>query len=134
MNMQVGTTVQEDIVISFADCATMWGNDGLLALSTPAMLGYMEHACVKALQAYLSENLMTVGGSVILYHLAPTPANTQVHIQVELRKVTGKHLSFAFEVYDEQEKVGEGTHERYIVDKARFEERLQRKRITSENL
>ncbi|WP_437573413.1 thioesterase family protein [Sorangium sp. So ce887] len=119
---------QERISVRVEDCASSWGNDGLLAFSTPAMLGYMELACVKALRPHLPAGTMTVGGTVTLQHLAPTPAGTHVELRVALREIDGKRLRFAFTVHDAQEKVGEGIHDRYLVNQGRFEERLQQKR------
>jgi len=128
MNIPSALEFQERIAVEVKDCASSWGNDGLLAFSTPAMLGYMELACVKALQPHLPAGMMTVGGTVTLQHLAPTPAGAYVDIRVELREMDGKRLQFAFTVHDAQEKVGEGVHDRYLVSQPRFEKRLEQKR------
>ena len=128
MELQPGLTAQESIIVSVNDCATQWGNDGLLAFSTPAMLGYMERTCVQALQPYLAGNMISVGTAVTLRHLAPTPISTRITISLVLAEVIGKRLKFNCEIYDQQEKIGEGTHERSLVESARFLETLQRKR------
>jgi predicted thioesterase len=122
-----GLRSREHIVVKEDDCATRWGNEGLLAFSTPALLGHMERICVRALQPYLSEQMMTVGGSVELQHLAPTPAGRAIEIRVELNEIAQNRLRFAFEAYDEHEKIGAGTHDRYLIDRARFLRRLDRK-------
>lgn len=132
MTIPSGLVYQERISVAVADCATSWGNDGLLAFSTPAMLGYMELACVNALRPHLPPGAMTVGSTVTLQHLAPTPAGAHVDIRVELREIDGKRLQFAFTVHDAREKVGEGIHDRYLVNQERFEKRLEQKRASLE--
>src|SRR5262245_56003804 len=127
MTIPLGLASCEHIVVEPADCASLWGNDGLLALSTPAMLGHMERTCVKILQPYLPEAMMTVGSSVTLQHLAPTPIGTRVEIHVAVCAVDGRQLTISFEIHDEHEKIGEGHHQRHIVDRTRFEQRLQLK-------
>lgn len=109
------------------DCASRWGNEGLEAFSTPALIGYMENACVEALEPYLAEGEMTVGASLTMRHLAPTPVGSSVEIDVKLTDVDGRRLTFGFEAYDEEAKIGEGEHERFVVARQRFEELLERK-------
>jgi fluoroacetyl-CoA thioesterase len=112
------------VVVAEADCATRWGNEGLLAFSTPAMLGHMERVCVEALAPLLPAGAMTVGTSATLRHLAPTPAGAEVRIRVRLVEPGDRRLVFAFEADDPWGRVGEGVHERYVVDEASFRERL----------
>jgi fluoroacetyl-CoA thioesterase len=109
------------------DCATRWGNEGLEAFSTPALVGYMENACVTALAPHLAAGEITVGGSLTMRHLAPTPAGSSVEIDVELTNVDGRRLTFRFEAYDDHEKIGEGEHERFVVRRSKFVELLERK-------
>ena len=115
------------VVVAPEDCAARWGNAGLAALSTPALLGHMERACVEALEPHLEAGAMTVGASVNLEHLAPTPVGSTIAIRIDLCRHAGRRLTFRFEVYDNAEKVGEGIHERYVVDRDRFERRLETK-------
>lgn len=118
----------EELSVDESDCATQWGNDGLLAFSTPALLGYMERTCVRALAPYLDPEQMTVGSTATLRHLAPTPAGSSVKISVRLVAIDRKRLEFAFEAWDAHEKIGEGVHERFVVLAAPFHERLDLKR------
>lgn len=122
------------VVVVEADCATRWGNEGLLAFSTPAMLGHMERVCVEALGPRLPAGAMTVGTSATLRHLAPTPAGAEVRIRVRLTEPGERRLLFAFEADDPWGRIGEGVHERHVVDEASFRERLASKGAELERL
>jgi fluoroacetyl-CoA thioesterase len=115
------------MTVALDDCASRWGNEGLEAFSTPALIGYMENACVQALEPYLAEGEISVGASLTMKHLAPTPAGSSVEIDVKLTDVDGRRLTFSFEAYDEEDKIGEGEHERFVVARGKFEELLERK-------
>jgi predicted thioesterase len=128
MPIPADLSLVERLAVREADCATQWGNDGLLAFSTPALLGHMERTCVHALEPYLGGEQMTVGLSATLKHLAPTPAGATVSIAIRLVEADRRRLMFSFEAWDAHEKIGEGTHERFVVSTAPFHERLESKR------
>ena len=113
-------------VVEEADCATRWGNDGLYVLSTPAILGHMEQACVHALSPTLQDGEMSVGVSVRLSHLAPTPLGDTVTYEVSLSRER-RRVDVDFVVTNSRGTVvSEGSHERAVIDKARFLDRLAR--------
>jgi predicted thioesterase len=64
---------------------------------------------------------------VELTHLAPSPVGFIVRIEVEVIAIDGRRINFAFAAFDEREKVAEGMHERYIIDKSRFLKNLEEK-------
>lgn len=96
-------------------------------LATPYMIALMERASQQLAAAYLPEGQSTVGVLVNVRHLAATPQGMEVRIHSELTAVDGRKLTFKVEAYDAAEKIGEGTHERFIIDLARFQEQLKRK-------
>jgi fluoroacetyl-CoA thioesterase len=100
--------------------ASAVGSGGLDVLSTPSLIALMEHAARNAVEHLLVEDQITVGVRVDVRHLAPTPLGEQVRARAELIEVNGRMLVFHVEVFDPQEKIGEGTHERAIVDPARL--------------
>jgi len=104
------------------------GSGSVQVLATPAMIALMERTSHEAVEPLLAQEQTTVGVLVSVRHLAATPLGMEVRIRSELTAVDGRKLTFAVEAFDVAEKVGEGTHERYVIDLARFEERLQRKR------
>lgn len=95
--------------------------------STPSMVLLVERAAIHTIEPYLSAEQRTLGTSVQIKHLAPSFPGQQVRAEVELVEVDRRRLSFRVEVFDEVEKVGEGTHERFIVDPAKYDERVKAK-------
>lgn len=104
------------------------GSGDVSVLATPEMIRLMEKASVAAVDPLLPEGYKTVGIQVNVRHLAATPVNMKVRARAELIEVDGHRLIFHVEAHDEVEKIGEGEHHRMIVDAARFEERVSRKR------
>ena len=96
-------------------------------LATPEMVRLVEQTAIQAVQPLLAPGQTTVGTRVDIAHLAGTPEGMAVTIRVELTAVDRRRLTFRFEVHDEVEKAGEGTHERFIVDGAQRAPRLQAK-------
>lgn len=102
--------------------------DGAVSMfSTPAMIGLMEQAAYNAVTPHLDEGQTTVGTAVDVRHLAATPLGLEVRAHAELTEVDGRRLRFKVAAYDPAELIGEGWHERFVVDEARFRERADRK-------
>lgn len=96
--------------------------------ATIYMISLVEWACVAALAPYLDPHQRTVGTRVEMTHLAATPVGMAVTAEVELVAVEGRRLRFRAFCRDEVEPIGEGFHERTLVDRDRFMARLARKR------
>lgn len=98
-------------------------------LATGFMVGLFEWACIKALKPHLDwPNEQTVGIDVRFSHKAATPPGLTVTVQVILDKIDGKRLSFSIVGHDGVDKISEGTHERFIIDAAKFNEKAATKR------
>src|SRR5713101_4789341 len=95
--------------------------------STPDMIAKMEVVAAALVAPCLSAGQITVGSRNDVTHLAATPIGMHVRVRATLTQVEGRKLTFAVEASDEREKVGEGIHVRYIVDRAKFESRLAQK-------
>ena len=104
------------------------GSGTVAVLATPYMITLMESASLEAVAPYLAPGQSTVGVAVNIRHLAATPLGMEVRVRSELVTVDGRRLTFKVEAFDTVDKVGEGTHERVIIDVARFEERLRQKK------
>jgi len=115
------------MIVTEADTAAHWGSGLVPVLGTPAMVGLMEGAAVQALVGHLPPGRTSVGGRIDVRHLAPTPVGMRVRARAELLKVEGRRLVFRVEAWDEVERIGEATHERFIVDAERFIARAQTK-------
>ena len=101
--------------------------DAIRVLATPDMVRLVEQTAIQSVQPYLKPGQSSVGTTVSIKHLAGTPEGMQVTISVELTEIDRRRLGFKFEVHDEIEKVGEGTHERFIIDRESRLPRLQQK-------
>ena len=96
-------------------------------LATPVMIMIMENAALNAMKPYLEPGQSALGTRVDIRHLAATPAGRLVTGEAEITKVDGRRLEFTIRALDGAEVIGTGTHERMIIDLARFSERLQAK-------
>ena len=100
--------------------AREFGSGGVEAFGTPAMIALMEEASLSMIDPQLKEGQTTVGISVNVKHLAPTPVGDKVTVKATLKDMDGERLVFSVEAHDTQKKIGEGTHERVIVDIYKF--------------
>jgi predicted thioesterase len=100
--------------------ASAMRSGNLDVLATPAMVALMEYAACQAVAGHLAEGQTTVGVSVEVRHLAPTPPGAEVRARAELVEVDGRRLIFRVEAFDTVETIGEGRHERAMVDAARL--------------
>ena len=96
-------------------------------LATMAMVGFVESACLKCIGRHLDPGEHSVGVAVDVSHVAATLVGMEVRAEVELVAVEGRRLTFAVKVFDERELIGEGRHQRAVIDVARFLERVQAK-------
>ena len=115
------------ITVSEADTASRWGSGLVPVYSTPALVGLMEAAAVKALEGQLEAGKTTVGGHIDVHHLAATPVGMTVRARAELTAIEGRKLTFQVEAWDEAEKIGEALHERFLVDTEKFVAKVQAK-------
>jgi predicted thioesterase len=95
--------------------------------STPSMVGLMEHASWNAIADYLSDGETSVGTVVDIKHLAASPIGLDVTARAEVVEVDGRRVRFRVEAHDPSEMIGEGWHERFIVDVERFLGRANQK-------
>ena len=115
-----GLSAELKITVSETDTASQWGSGLVPVYSTPALVGLMEAAAVKALEAALETGQTSVGGHIDVHHLAATPVGMTVRARAELTAIDGRKLTFQVDAWDEVEKIGEALHERFVVDTARF--------------
>ena len=115
-------TVSDDIAISFL------GLESARVLATPFLIMLIEMTARNSLKPLLDDGFDSVGSDVSIRHLAATPIGMEVRFRTELTDVDGRRVRFRVEAHDEKEKVAEGTHERFVVNIARFAERLRAKR------
>jgi fluoroacetyl-CoA thioesterase len=95
--------------------------------ATANMIAFVEWTCVHALAPYLGTDQRTVGTRVEMTHTAATPIGMKVTAEVELVEINGRTLRFKVACRDEKDLIGEGFHERTVIDHARFMARLAQK-------
>jgi fluoroacetyl-CoA thioesterase len=95
--------------------------------ATPMMVTAMENAALNAVRDYLDPGESAVGTAVNIRHLAATPVGHRVMAEAVVTKVDGRRIEFNVTARDEAEEIGNGTHERMVVDMARLAQRLEAK-------
>ena len=119
MTLEPGLVGEYSMQVQESDTASASGGESLPpVLSTPRMISRMENAAHTSILPFLAEGQTSVGTLVNIRHLAATPVGMQVRFRAELVEITGRRLRFKVEAWDEIEKIGEGEHERVVIDRA----------------
>ena len=124
MALTVGMKGEATALVAHENTAASVGAGGVEVFGTPMMIALMENAAWGAVSRDLAEGEVTVGTHVNVSHLAATPLGQQVRAIAELIEIDGRRLVFKVEAVDEKRKIGEGQHERFIVNLERFMKRL----------
>lgn len=125
--METGIKGTCEITVTKDLLASSLGSGGVDVFATPFMIAYMEHTCLKSVEKLVGEGNTTVGTLVNVSHFAATPAGMKVRFESELKDIDRKKLVFSVCAYDEKEKIGEGMHERFIVNEEKFINKVQDK-------
>ncbi|MBQ6372443.1 MAG: thioesterase family protein [Oscillospiraceae bacterium] len=107
--------------------AKRFGSGALEVYATPAMIALAEETALKSVADRLEPGQGTVGTRVDIAHLAATPLGMKVRCETELIEIDRRRLVFSVAVYDEADKVAEGTHERFIIDNEKFMKKAETK-------
>jgi fluoroacetyl-CoA thioesterase len=95
---------------------------------TPFLGGLFEGVSADLMAAHLAAGEQSVGISMNLKHLAPTPLGMEVRATTEVTQVEGRKITFKLEAFDEKEKIGEAVHERFIINVEKFNQRVEAKK------
>lgn len=95
--------------------------------ATPFLGGLMEQVCASLIDEHLEPGMQSVGMSMDLKHLAPTPLGMDVKVVCEVTAIEGRKVTFKLEAFDEVEKIGEATHERFLIKADKFNARVMEK-------
>lgn len=107
--------------------AAALGSGMLEVFATPAMIAMMEETCMKSVQAELEEGSGTVGTGLNIHHLSATPVGMKVHCISKLVEVDGRKLVFDVQAFDETGLIGQGMHERFIIQNEKFFQKALKK-------
>lgn len=126
--LRSGLTGLAMTVVDERNTALAMGSGSVPVFATPAMAVLVEAAAIHALAGVLGDDQTTVGVYLDLQHLAATPIGLTVRAEARLTKVEGRRLTFRVAAFDDVEQIGAGTHQRMLVDTARFVSRTLAKR------
>ena len=126
--LPIGLKGLAETLVTEENTAAAMGSGLLPVFATPAMLALMEQAAASSVQPFLPEGQGTVGTRLEVSHLAATPIGLTVRAESELIAVDRRKLRFAVRAWAGDELIGEGEHERFVIDNARFLEKALAKR------
>ena len=118
--LEVGIKGYKELVVTIEDSALYFKSGELEVLATPRIVTLVEETAYKSISDELETNESTVGTKVDLKHIAATPIGMKVICETELIEIDRRRLVFSFTVKDEKEVIAEGMHERFIIDKEKF--------------
>lgn len=126
--LETGIRGTETLVVEKKDTAGVYGSGTLDVFATPAMIALMEKTCLNSVAPFLEPGMGTVGISLNVRHMAATPVGMKVTCESTLTEVDGRRLVFNVTAYDAAGKIGEGSHERFIIQEEKFQKKADSKR------
>ena len=118
--LTVGIKGTQSVVVTNENTAATMGSGTLAVFATPAMIALMEKTAYVSVQNELDEGMGSVGTYLDVKHVAATPLGMTVTCESELVEVDNRRLVFTVKAYDEVGLIGEGKHERFIVQNEKF--------------
>ena len=125
--LKVGLKNSVESIVTENDTALKIGSGSLKVLATPKMIALMEKSAADLAEKILPEDFTSVGISLNIQHTAPTPVNMKFFAQAEIIAVDGRKIIFEVAANDERGEIGRGTHERFIVDRKKFQAKADSK-------
>ncbi len=126
--MEVGITGRQKIIVTADQTAEAMGSGLLPVYATPAMIALMEHTASNSVAGELEEGQGTVGTLLHVKHVSATPVGMQVTCEAKLVEIDRKRLVFEVKAFDEAGLIGEGIHERFIIEREKFMEKAESKK------
>ena len=125
--LELGITGSASCIVTEADTAKAVGSGGVDVMSTPRLVALMENAAKDSVANCLEEGMTTVGTALNIQHMAATPVGMKCTAESKLIEIDRRRLVFAVKAYDETGLIGEGKHERFIVDMDKFTAKCEAK-------
>ena len=127
LNLPPGLSGTAELVVGEQHTAPRIGSGRIRVLATPVMINLIEAAALAAVEQSLPEEHQSLGTRLNISHIAATPVGSRVRATAEVVRVEGRTIHFKVRAEDERELIGEGTHERVVVNLERFDKRVQDK-------
>ena len=125
--IQPGLKGEAGLVVSEEHTAPRVGSGKVHVLATPVMINLFEAAELAAIESLLPPGHQSLGTVLNVRHIAATPVGMRVQATAIVQAVDGRTIRFTVEARDERERIGDGTHERVVVNVAKFDQRVKRK-------
>lgn len=119
-NIKVGMCNSREFTVNYEDTAEYIGNPGVVMLSTPAMIKYMELTSGDIVFPHLPDGFNPVGTMVCIKHLSKTPINGKITVKGTLIEIDRRRLTFEVEAYYKGVLIGSGTYEQFVVELEKF--------------
>jgi fluoroacetyl-CoA thioesterase len=127
ISIPINTIGKSTLMVGEEHTAARVGSGTIHVLATPVMINVIEAAALACCEALLPEGHQSLGTQLNISHIAATPVGMNITAEATLTKLDGRKLFFTIAVRDEVDLIGEGTHERVVVNVAKFDLRVQEK-------
>lgn len=127
--METGIIGKEELIVNEMNTAEALGSGSLAVFATPAMIALMEKTARLSVAPFLEDGQSTVGTLVNVKHLSASPVGMKITCRTELKEIDRRRLVFHVECSDEAGIIGEGEHERFIIDEAKFMAKTEAKLV-----
>ncbi|MBV8031680.1 MAG: thioesterase family protein [Betaproteobacteria bacterium] len=125
--LKPGLEGEARLLVSEEHTAPRVGSGKVHVLATPVMINLIEAAALEAVERFLPAGYQSLGTVLNVRHIAATPVGMRARARAVLEKVVGRTLTFRVEAHDEKDLIGDGLHERVVVNVSKFDERVQKK-------
>ena len=125
--VEIGIKGRQETTVTTANIATNVGSGKVKVFATPMMVSLIEKAAVLSIEPCLEEGQSSVGTHINVSHCAATPMGMKVWAETEVIEVDRRRVTFSVKVFDERGIIGEGTHERFIIDIEKFQAKADNK-------
>lgn len=127
MQIAAGLSGTAELLVGEEHTAPSIGSGKVRVLATPVMINLIEAAALAAVEHLLQAGYQSLGTHLDVHHIAATPVGMKVVATARVIRVEGRTVAFAVEARDEKDLIGHGSHERVVVNVAKFDDRVQRK-------
>ena len=127
MEIAPGLQGAVELVVAEEHTAPSIGSGKVRVLATPVMINLFEAAALKAIEHLLQPGYQSLGTHLDVHHVAATPVGMRVRAVAEVTKVNGRTVTFKLSASDQTDQIGHGTHQRVVVNVAKFDARVQKK-------
>lgn len=125
--VELGIKGRQETTVTTANVATNVGSGKVKVFSTPMMISLMEKAALLSIEPFLEEGQSSVGTHINVNHCSATPMGMQVWVETEVIEIDRRKVTFSVKAYDGRGLIGEGTHERFIIDIEKFQSKANSK-------